>query len=192
MKKYIIILLFTMLIACQNNTKKENKNDKNHKEHTHDEHTNEGHSHDGHYHEGHSHEGDNSKADKQNIDCRNCGMPALEFPKSNVKATKENGKTVFFCSPRCYLEAGLAAEGKKELATFEKVEVANYLYPELRIPFAEVIWVIESGQKGPMGEDLFAFTEKNNAEKFIQKSKKGRIVTSDALEPELVKQLLKK
>ncbi|TAE47929.1 MAG: hypothetical protein EAZ44_08435 [Cytophagia bacterium] len=183
MKKYIIILFFTMLIACQNNTKKENKNDKNRKEHTHDEHTHEGNSHEGH---------DHSKSDKQNIDCRNCGMPSLEFPKSNIKVGKENGKVVFFCSPRCYLEAGLTAEGKKEFATFEKVEVANYLYPELRIPFAEVIWVIESGQKGPMGEDLFAFTEKNNAQKFIQKSKKGRIITSDALEPELVKQLLKK
>lgn len=170
-----MLLFAIVLFSCENNQKKE-KNKEN--------------SHDGHNHEGHSHEGHNHSHEKENTDCKNCGMPSMEFPKSNIKATKENNKVVFFCSPRCYLEAGLTEKGSQELKTFQKVEVKNYLYPDMRIAFAEVFWVIESGEKGPMGYDLVAFAEKNNAEKFVQKMKKGKIITSEELQPELVKKLL--
>ncbi len=175
--KIIVILLAILLFSCENSIKKEDK-----KQAKTDE------KHEGHNHEGHNHEGHNHA--KDNTECKNCGMPTTEFPKSSVKATKENNKIVFFCSPRCYLEAGLTEKGGQELKTFEKVEIRNYLYPEMRIAFAEVFWVIESGEKGPMGYDLVAFAEKNNAEKFIQKMKKGRVITSDELNPDLVKKLL--
>jgi nitrous oxide reductase accessory protein NosL len=162
-----IIYVFTFLsflMACQNKTKEKHQHNKD-QHHTQHKIT-------------------------ESPECRNCGMPVNDMPNWNVKVTNQNNEITFFCCPRCYMEMAISPEGEKEFTTYSKVEVRNFLYPQIKIPFAEVFWVVESGEKGPMGYDFVPFAEKENAQKFIKKKGKGKILNSQDLTPENVKKIL--
>ena len=116
-----------------------------------------------------------------------------KYPAWVSKITLQNGKTVFFCSPKSmiefYLHPAIRPDvGVKKESDFKEILVTDFSTGKA-INAKDAFFVYGSNEISPAGDDLPAFASYEEAQKFSKQHKGKRIMSFHKVPDGLIKLL---
>lgn len=126
--------------------------------------------------------------------CPVCGMFVAHYPDFLARVTFSDGSHAYFCGVkdmmRFYFDLPRYAPSRK---TSDVVDLMVTDYSSLKPTDGyQAYYVVGSVVFGPMGQEFFPFSEASAAHEFLRENEGKEIVRFDQINPEALKELLRK
>ncbi len=118
-------------------------------------------------------------AEKKLPACTNCGMDIPDNLKK-FSVIQRAGKKVIFCDIGCAIQ-WRAKQCTSIQMTFDGAAKTYDYNTGEPVSMQDAVYVKDSGVETPMGFGIIAFKSKADAESFIKKAGKGKLLTYDEL-----------
>lgn len=112
-----------------------------------------------------------------------CAFCNMRIPDENIRFSVSDSKSlqkVMFDDIGCAL-----LWRDQQCATmqdsFDSNAITHDYYTSEMVNVSDALYVIDSGVKTPMGYGILSFKTKENAERFVRESKKGRVISYQEL-----------
>jgi nitrous oxide reductase accessory protein NosL len=126
--------------------------------------------------------------------CLACGMFPARYPDTLAQVVFKDGSHAFFCTVKCMMQYYFDLpkyNPSKKTADVAAVIVTDYSTGTPTDGY-QAYYVVGSVVFGPMGQEFFPFAEEAAARKFLQENSGKEIVRFNQINPEGLKELLKK
>jgi len=126
--------------------------------------------------------------------CPTCGMFVAHYPDFMAQVVFKDGSYAYFCGVKdmmkYYFDLPQYNPSKK---TTDVADIVVVDYSTLKpTDGRKAYYVVGSVVFGPMGQEFFPFKEEAAAREFMRENKGKEIVRFEQLNPEVVKELIKK
>ncbi len=126
--------------------------------------------------------------------CPVCGMFVDHYPDFIAQMVFKDSSCIFFCCVKDMMQYYFDLpkyNPSKKASDIANIVVTDYSNMK-SIDAFQAYYVVGSVVFGPMGQEFFPFSEESEAREFLRENNGKEIVRLDQINPELLKELLKK